>query len=66
MLTGIVKNGVHLIAIGYRYLVKTTLFLVMTDNAGTAKPGEPYMMKYTDGYRNLQYCYFRLACSPSY
>jgi hypothetical protein len=25
----------------------------MTDYAGTTKPGEPYMMKYTAGYRNL-------------
>ena len=53
VLTGIAPNGVRLVAIGYRYSVKTTLFFVMTDNAGTTKPGEPYMMKYTDGYGNL-------------
>jgi hypothetical protein len=53
VLAGIAPNGVRLIAVGYRYSVKTTLFFVMTENAGSTKPGDPYMMKYTDSYGNL-------------
>jgi hypothetical protein len=33
VLTGIAPNGVWLIAVGYRYSVKTTLFFVLTENA---------------------------------
>jgi hypothetical protein len=54
VLTGIAPNGVRLIAIRYRYSVKTTtVFFVMMENAGSTKPGDPYMMKYTDSYGNL-------------
>ena len=53
VLTGIAPNGVQLVAVGYRYSVKTTLFFVFTGNAGSTKPGDPYMMKYTDSYGNL-------------
>ncbi len=48
MLPGIAQNGVRLVAIGYRYSVKTTLFFVMTENSGSTKSWEPYMMKYMD------------------
>ncbi len=51
-LKGIAPNSICTIAIGYRYSVKTTLSFVMTANAGTTKPGEPYTIKYTDGYGN--------------
>jgi hypothetical protein len=68
VLTGIAPNGIQLIAIGYRYSVKTTLFLVMTENAGSTKPGDPYMIKYTDSYGNIcsrggaSCCYLGLFC----
>jgi len=53
VLTGIASNGFQLIAVGYRYSVKTTSFFVMTENAASTKPGDPYMMKYTDSYDNI-------------
>ena len=53
VLQGTAPNEVPLIAIGYRYSVKTTLFFIMTSKAGSTKPGAPYLMKYTDGFGNL-------------
>ena len=53
VLAGTAPNEQKLIAIGYRYSRKTTLFFVMTAGAGSTKPGRPYIMKYTDGYGNL-------------
>ena len=46
-------NGHTLIAKGYRYLSRKTLFLVTTDRAGLTIPGQPYEMKVTDDYRNV-------------
>jgi len=46
VLTGIAPNGVWLIAVCFSYSVKTTLFFVMTENSGSTKPGNPYVMKY--------------------
>jgi hypothetical protein len=53
VLTGIAPNGVWLIAVCFSYSVKTTLFFVMTENSGSTKPGNPYVMKYTDSYGNI-------------
>jgi hypothetical protein len=48
VLKGTAPNGVDLIAIGYRYSTKTTLFFVATADAGSTRPGKEYEMKYTD------------------
>jgi hypothetical protein len=50
------SNGTPLVALGYRYSKKTTLFFVSHRDAGTTAPGRPYEMKYTDDYRNVQCC----------
>jgi len=46
-------NGIELIALGYRYSTKTTLFFVATANAGSTRPGKEYEMKYTDDHGNV-------------
>ena len=46
-------NEHNLIAIGYRYSSKKTLFFVMTDGAGSTSPGEPYQMKFVDEHGNV-------------
>ena len=46
-------DGIDLVAIGYRYSSKKTLFFIMTENAGSTKPGEPYQMKFTDIHGNI-------------
>jgi len=53
VLEGAAPNEVPLVAIGYRYSRKTTLFFVATKNAGSTVEGIPYNMKYTDGYGNV-------------
>ena len=53
VLKGTAPNEQTLIAIGYRYSAKKTLFFCMTANAGSTKPGEPYEMKYTDSFGNV-------------
>jgi hypothetical protein len=47
------KDEIPLVAMGHRYSRKTIVFLVLTKNGGTSKPGDPYQMKYTDSYRNI-------------
>ena len=53
VLTGMGPQGTPLMAIGYRYSSKSTLFFVCTQSAGTTQPGEPYEMKFTDSYGNV-------------
>ena len=53
VLKGQAPNGVDLLAIGYRYSTKTTLFFVATVNAGSTTPGKPYEMKYMDDHGNV-------------
>ena len=53
VLKGNAPNGVELIAIGYRYSTKTTLFFVATADAGSTRPGKEYEMKYTDDHGNV-------------
>jgi hypothetical protein len=53
VLKGTAPNGIDLVAIGYRYSTKTTLFFVATADAGSTTPGKPYEMKYTDDHGNV-------------
>jgi hypothetical protein len=53
ILEGTTKDEVTLVALGYRYSQKTTLFFVLTKNAGTSQLGELYHMKYTDSFGNV-------------
>ena len=46
-------EGVILLAIGYKYNTKTTLFFVCTERAGSTSPGEPYEMKWSDDHGNI-------------
>jgi hypothetical protein len=54
VLSGKAPNEQQLIAVGYRYSSKRTLFFVSTAKAGTTLPGVPYEMKFTDGFGNLK------------
>jgi hypothetical protein len=49
----VAKDEVNLVAIGYCYGCKTTLFLGMMENAGDTSEGDSYKMKYTDNYGNI-------------
>ena len=53
VLRGRHPNGHNLIAIGYRYSSKKTLFFIMTEGAGSTTPGRPYEMKFTDLHGNV-------------
>jgi hypothetical protein len=46
-------KGVHLIAVGYKYNKKCVLHFIMTENAGSTGPGNPYEMKFADEHRNV-------------
>jgi Transposase IS4 len=50
-------QNVPLVAIGYRYSTRTTLFFVATKDAGTTKKGNSYEMKYTDDWGNVHVRY---------
>jgi hypothetical protein len=45
--------NVPLVAIGYWYSTRTTLFFVATKDAGTTCKGNPFEMKYTDDWGNV-------------
>ena len=53
VLKGRHPSGKVLIAIGYRYSSKKTLFFVMTENAGSTRTGKSYEMKFVDKYGNI-------------
>jgi hypothetical protein len=53
VLKGSAPNGVPLIAFGYCYSRKTTLYFVATENSGSTVKSESYVMKYTDSYGNI-------------
>ena len=53
VLEGKHPNGTPLIAMGYRYSKKTTLFFVLHKDAGSTELGVPYEMKYTDDHGNV-------------
>ena len=50
-------QGVPLVAIGYQYSTRTTLFFVATKDAGSTTNGTPYEMKYTDDWGNVNIRY---------
>ena len=56
VLMGTHPNGVPLIALGYQYSTKTTLFFVFHSDAGSTCPGKPYKMKHTDDHGNVCVC----------
>jgi hypothetical protein len=53
VLEGTTQCEIPLIAVGYRYSRKTTLFFVVTKGAGSLVNGNPYEMKLTVSYENL-------------
>ena len=53
VLKGRHPNGKILIAMGYRYSGKKTLFFIMTSGAGSTLPGPKFESKYTDEYGNV-------------
>ncbi len=55
-LKGTAPNGIDLVAIGYRYFTKTTLFFVARADAGSTTPSKLYEMKYTDDHGNVCVC----------
>ena len=48
-----VVEGVKLIALGYKYQKKRVLHFIMSQNAGSTAPGEPYEMKFPDSNGNV-------------
>ena len=40
-------------AIGYRYVCKSTLFFIASQDAGSTKSGKPYEIKFTDEFGNI-------------
>jgi hypothetical protein len=53
VLEGAHPNGQQLIALGYRYSTKKTLFFVFNAGAGSTRPGEPYEMKFPTEFSNV-------------
>ena len=53
VLKGKHPSGANLVAVGYRYSSRKTLFFIMTENAGNTTPGEPYQMKFVDKHGNI-------------
>jgi hypothetical protein len=49
--------NVPLVAIGYWYSTRTTLFFLATKDAGTTSKGTTYEMKYTDDWGNVNIRY---------
>ncbi len=53
VMKGTAPNDIDLVAIGYQYSTKTTLFFIATADAGSTAPGKLYEMKYTDDHGNI-------------
>ena len=53
VLTGKGPKGTPLMAIGYRYSSKSTLFCVCTEDATSTHRGKPYEMTFTDTWGNV-------------
>ncbi len=55
----LILEGTHqhteerLIAVGYRYSTRKTLFFAMSPGAGSTRPGDPYEMKYPTEHDNV-------------
>jgi len=56
VLIGTRPNSVPLIALGYCYSTKRTLFFVFHSDTGSTHPGKPYKIKYTDDHGNVCVC----------
>lgn len=49
------ETNIQLVAIGYKFSARKTIFFVMTKNAGQTAPGpKPYVAKFPDRYGNVQ------------
>ena len=46
-------SGVTLLAVGYKYNARKVLCFVATKDAGTTKPGNPYVAKFPDPHGNV-------------
>ena len=46
-------NKVDLVAIGYKYNARKTLCFIATKNAGSTRPGNPYIARFPDQYSNV-------------
>ena len=44
-----------IIAIGYKYNARKVLCFITTENAGSTKPGAPYIAKFNDAVGNVSY-----------
>ena len=62
VLTAKHPDEVELVAVGYRYNAKVTLFFVATKNAGSTNQGAPYEMKFADSHGNV---HVRLVDQPN-
>ena len=47
------REGIDLVAIGYKYNKKKVLLFVMTKGAGSTAPGEAYEARFPDKYSNV-------------
>jgi hypothetical protein len=47
------KTGAKLVALGYKYNQKSTLFFIFTEDAGSTTPSCPYEMKFADVNGNI-------------
>ena len=47
------REGVDLVALGYKYNKKKVLLFVMTKGAASTRAGDPYKAKYNDAYGNV-------------
>ena len=57
VLKGCHPNGNNLVAVGYRYSSRKTLFFIMTEGAGSTTAGDSYQMKFNDAYGNVGMSY---------
>ena len=62
VLEGKHPEGTELVAIGYRYNSKVTLFFIITKNTGSTRLGKPYKMKFSDTHGNV---HVRLVDRPA-
>ena len=54
VMKGTHTNGKALVAVGYMYSSRKTLFFIATEGAGSTRAGDPYEMKWADEWGNIQ------------
>ena len=60
-------EGISLMALGYKYNSKGTLYFIAPEGAATTAEGEPYQTKWPDEFRNvLTRDVFRTAFAARY